>query len=299
MDVLNQLFSTFKVSSEIFHNGQYCGSWAVDTSGLQYMNFHIVSHGECYLTVGDNPKVYSLEEGDMVLFPRDIKHCITNDNTFSQNINARSSIDFTNGKLTDGTGLICGYFAHKHPLISNITEFLPNIVLLQGITKTGSKGSLPYLLNALLHESLSDEQGAKLVMNKIAEAMLAIIFRQHLPINKGIVAALLHPKLSQVVQAIHERPAKKWTVDALADICFLSRVGFNNLFKSVLQLSPMDYVTQWRMCIAYRMLADEQTTTLETALAVGYDNESSFSKAFKRILGVNPGSVRKDSNTIN
>ena len=121
----------------------------------------------------------------MVLFPRDIKHCITNDNTFSQNINASSSIDFTNGTLTDGTGLICGYFAHKHPLISNITEFLPDIVLLKQITKTASKGSLPYLLNALLHESLSDEQGVELVMNKIAEAMLAIVLMDHFLRNRG------------------------------------------------------------------------------------------------------------------
>ena len=84
MDVLNQLFSTFKVSSEIFHNGQYCGSWALDTSGLHYMNFHIVSHGECYLTVGDDPQIHNLEEGDMVLFPRDIRHCISNDDRFSR-----------------------------------------------------------------------------------------------------------------------------------------------------------------------------------------------------------------------
>jgi AraC-like DNA-binding protein len=298
MDVLNQLFSTFKVSSEIFHNGQYCGSWAVDTSGLQYMNFHIVSHGTCYLTVGDDPKVYDLKEGDMVLFPKDIKHCMTNDSTFSQNINTSTSVDFTNGKLTDGTGLICGYFAHKHPLMNNITEFLPDIVLLKKMNKTDSNGSFSHLLNALLHESHSDKPVAKLVMNKIAEALLAIIFRQYLPTNKGIVAALLHPKLSPVIQAIHESPGKNWSVDALADICFLSRAGFSNLFKSVLQQTPMDYVTQWRMCIAYRMLADEKSTTLETALAVGYDNESSFSKAFKRILGVSPGSIRVDSQTL-
>jgi AraC-like DNA-binding protein len=298
MDVLNQLFSTFKVSSEIFHNGQYCGSWALDTSGLHYMNFHIVSHGACYLRVGDDPQVYNLEEGDMVLFPKDIKHCITNDTTFSQSINTGITIDFSKGKLTDGTGLICGYFAHKHPMFNNITEFLPNIVLLKSITKNSSNSSLSYLIAALLQESLSGKPGAELVMNKIAEALLAIVFRQNLPADKGIVAALLHPKLGPVVQAIHESPAKNWTVDAMADIVFLSRAGFSNLFKSVLKETPMDYVTQWRMSLAYRMLADEKHTTLETALAVGYDNESSFSKAFKRILGVSPGSVRTDSKAL-
>jgi AraC-like DNA-binding protein len=299
MDVLNQLFSTFKISSEVFHNGQYCGSWAVDTSGLQYMSFHIISHGSCYMTVGDNPKVYELGEGDLVLFPKDIKHCLTNDHSFSQEINTSTSVDFTNGKLSEGTGLVCGYFAHRHPLISNITEYLPDFVLLKKTTTTMSQNSLSYLLAALLHESLSGQPGSKLVMNRISEALLAIIFRQHMPVNKGFVAALLHPKLSLVIQAIHENPGKDWTVNALAEICFLSRVGFSNLFKSVLQQTPMDYLTQWRMSVAYRMLADEKTTTLETALAVGYDNESSFSKAFKRILNLSPGSVRAGEKNLN
>lgn len=298
MDVLNQLFSTFKVSSEIFHNGQYCGSWALDTSGLHYMNFHIVSHGECYLTVGDDPQIHNLEEGDMVLFPRDIRHCISNDDTFSQNVNTGLSLDFREGKLEGGTGLICGYFAHKHPLFSNITEFLPNIVLLKKTSLNSSNSSLPFLIAALLQESLSGKPGAELVMNKIAEALLAIVLRQSLPADKGIIAALLHPKLAPVVQAIHGSPAKNWTVDAMAEMVFLSRAGFSNLFKSVLKQTPMDYVTQWRMSIAYRMLADEKNTTLETALAVGYDNESSFSKAFKRILGVSPGSVRTDAKVL-
>lgn len=298
MDVLNQLFSTFKVSSEIFHNGQYCGSWALDTSGLHYMNFHIVSHGTCYLTVADNPQIHQLEEGDMVLFPKDIKHCITSDNTFNQKINSGISIDYSKGKVADGTGLICGYFAHKHPMFKNLSEFFPDVVVLKNITQSPLHNSLSYLVSALLQESLSGKPGAELVMNKIAEALLAIIFRQHLPTDKGVVAALLHPKLASVIQAIHADPAKTWTVDALAESVFLSRASFSHLFKSVLNQTPMDYITHWRMCIAYGMLADEKKTTLATALAVGYDNESSFSKAFKRILGVSPGSVRTNSNAL-
>jgi AraC-like DNA-binding protein len=89
-----------------------------------------------------------------------------------------------------------------------------------------------------------------------------------------LIPALLHPTLSPVVEAIHQNPAQSWTVNAMAELCFMSRAGFSSLFKSVLQQTPMEYVTQWRMALAYRMLADEKATTLQTALAVGYDNES-------------------------
>ena len=299
MDILNQLFSTFKVTSQIFHNGQYCGNWSIDTSGTQYMSFHIVNHGRCFLTVEDDPEVFTLEKGDVVLFPNDSKHCITNDESFSQPINQAETISFSEGVINDGTGLICGYFAHNHPLIRNVTAYLPNKVLLKRADLTQKNSSLTFLLEALLKESLSGDVGVELVMNKIAEALLALIFRQHLPTSQGIIAAMAHPQLSKVIQAIHEEPEAKWTVDSMAELCFLSRAKFSDLFKSVLDESPMNYLTQWRISIAYRMLADEKVSTLQAALSCGYDNESSFSKAFKRILGISPGAVRAGESSIN
>ncbi len=292
MDIMNQLFATFKVTSQIFHNGQYCGNWSIDTSGKKYISFHIINHGRCFLTVGDSPQVYTLEEGDVVLFPKDSRHCLTNDETFSQPINQVESTDFDDSMQNDGTGLICGYFAHSHPLIGNITAYLPDKVLLKRAQLSKDNNSAACLLEALLKESLSTSFGAELVMNKIAEALLALVFRNYLPTNHGVIAAMGHPQLSKVIQAIHDKPENKWTVDSMAELCFLSRTKFSDLFKSVLMETPMNYLTQWRISIAYRMLADQKVSTLQAALACGYDNESSFSKAFKRLLGVNPGAVR-------
>jgi AraC-like DNA-binding protein len=292
MSIINQLFSTFKVTSQIFHNGQYCGSWSIDTSGKKYISFHIVNHGRCFLTVGDSPEVYTLEEGDVVLFPNDIRHCLTNDETFSQPINSGGSITFDEGIKEGSTGIICGYFVHNHPLIGNITSYLPDKVVLRRAKLSKDNSSAACLLEALLKESLSDKIGAELVMNKIAEALLALVFRTYLPANHGVIAAMSHPQLSKVIQAIHSNPENKWTVDNMAELCFLSRAKFSDLFKSVLMETPMNYLTQWRISVAYRMLADEKVSTLHAAIACGYDNESSFSKAFKRLLGVNPGAVR-------
>lgn len=129
-------------------------------------------------------------------------------------------------------------------------------------------------------------------MGKIAEAILAMIFRQHLPSETGVLAAAIHPKLALVMPLIHADTDTKWSVEQLAERCFMSRAAFSDLFKSVLHVSPIEYITQWRLSKAYRLLADEKVTTLNAALSCGYDNESSFSKAFKRVLGVSPGAVR-------
>ena len=290
MDVLNQLFSTLKVSANVFHNGQYCGNWAIDTSGSSYISFHVVSHGRCFLSVGTGQTHKAvLEAGDIVLFPRDSKHCLTSDESFNLPVNTQESTGFADGIEPQGTGLVCGYFTHQHPLVEKLTAHMPEFVIIRG---SDTDKGLSYLLKALLSESLVSGKGSELVLGKLSEAILAMLFRDNLAGDEGILAAIAHPKLRYAIEAIHSQPDQKWTVETLAERCHMSRAAFSELFKQITGQSPMEYLTQWRISVAYRLLADENATTLHAALACGYDNESSFSKAFKRVLGLTPGSVR-------
>lgn len=289
MQVLNQLFSTLKVSANVFHNGQYCGNWAIDTSGTSYISFHIVSHGRCFLSV-DQGKTHceQLNAGDIVLFPRDCAHCLTSDESFSQPINTEASIDYSDGLAANGTGLICGYFSHQHPLMEKVTHHLPEYVVVRAESAT----ALAALVKVLLSESMEQSKGSELVMTKLSETILAVLLRDNLATETGVLAAMVHPKIGPTLELMHDKPEHKWTVEELAESRHMSRASFSDLFKQVTGQSPLEYLTQWRLSLAYRMLADENATTLSAALACGYDNESSFSKAFKRVLGVSPGKVR-------
>ena len=292
MDVLNQLFSTLSVKAEVFHNGQYCGNWAIDTSGSHYISFHVVSHGRCFVTSGANgDKVDTMETGDIILFPRDAKHCLSNDPDFKPAVNGSESVTFDDGIIETGTGLICGYFAHSHPFMDQLMAHLPDYILLK--RSEFENQSLGLLIKALLDESVEQSKGSTFILARISEAILASLLREPLSGEQGLLAAIVHPKLSKAIQAIHNKPDERWTIDVLAEVAHMSRAGFADLFRQVVGRSVMDYVTQWRLSLAYRMLADEQASTLQAALACGYDNESSFSKAFKRELGVTPGAVRK------
>ena len=55
----------------------------------------------------------------------------------------------------------------------------------------------------------------------------------------------------------------------------------------------MKYVTRWRMHVALNALQDEGATVAELADRLGYRSEVAFARAFKRVTGVPPGSVRK------
>jgi AraC-like DNA-binding protein len=55
----------------------------------------------------------------------------------------------------------------------------------------------------------------------------------------------------------------------------------------------MAYVTRWRMHVAVTALAHDGATAAELAHRLGYRSEAAFSRAFKRVIGVPPGSVKR------
>ena len=75
-DSISSLFAAFRLEASIFHNAQYCGEWAVDTSGAGWASFHLVTHGSCHLRSPALEESVRLERGDMVIFPRDGGHTV-------------------------------------------------------------------------------------------------------------------------------------------------------------------------------------------------------------------------------
>ena len=56
---------------------------------------------------------------------------------------------------------------------------------------------------------------------------------------------------------------------------------------------PMQYLTQWRMRAAARLLLETRGTAAAIALDVGYDSEAAFARAFKRLVGQPPAAWRR------
>lgn len=290
VDSLSHLLATLRVNANVFHNGQYCGNWAIDTSGSHYISFHAVSYGQCFVKMEGQDEVHTLHAGDVILFPRDAKHVLTSDQAFTQAINTEQSVGFEHLE-PNGTGLVCGYFEHQHPMINEIIGHLPPMII---VTKhQQADAPLSLLTESLLVISKQAGDGVDLMLERLSECILAALLRDHLPLETGILAAMADPKLAPAIKAIFEQPEQKWSVEQLAERCFCSRTSFATLFKQTLGKSPGEFATQWRLGLAYRTLADDGVTTLAAALSCGYESEASFSKAFKRTFGISPGQLRK------
>jgi AraC-like DNA-binding protein len=100
-------------------------------------------------------------------------------------------------------------------------------------------------------------------------------------------------KWGTALSAFHNRVNTPWTAESLAKAAGMSRSAFASRFKGLLGQTPLEYVTEWRMQKAMRLLEQRDKKLIDVTRLVGYESDAGFSKAFKRVVGANPGEYLK------
>ena len=98
---------------------------------------------------------------------------------------------------------------------------------------------------------------------------------------------------------MHEDPAQDWTIDEIGRRIGLSRSALHERFVQLIGVPPMQYLAQWRMQAAARMLLETRATVATIAIEVGHDSEAAFARAFKRFVGQPPATWRRERNAKN
>ena len=131
-----------------------------------------------------------------------------------------------------------------------------------------------------------------LIAQHLAHMMLVQALRLHLAegLNGGVgwLFALADKQMSAAINAMHEEPGYRWTLQELAERASMSRSTFAQKFKETVGKSPMEYLTRWRMLVAGDKLVNSSDPVSVISLALGYESEAAFSTAFKRIMGCSP-----------
>jgi AraC-like DNA-binding protein len=104
----------------------------------------------------------------------------------------------------------------------------------------------------------------------------------------GLLRGLADDRLALALRAIHDRPSHKWTGGTLAKEAAMSRSAFFERFHRVVGTSPMEYVINWRMALARKLLREKSHSLGEIANRLGYTSANSFSIAFTRRFGAPP-----------
>ena len=111
--------------------------------------------------------------------------------------------------------------------------------------------------------------------------------------RRGWLAGLNDAQVGRALTALHAEPARPWTVEELAERAAISRSAFAKRFVELVGEAPMQYLAEWRMHLAKRLLRESTHGLAEIASRVGYESEASFNRAFSRLVGTPPGTWRQ------
>ncbi len=287
-DAFSQIVHLLKLNANVYFNAKVCGNWQMSEHTLSATCFHMVTIGSCVIDVPGHFKQV-LHCGDLVIFPRELAHNITPETSHR---GKPYYLALSVAQDVEGTGMLCGEMRFQHQGSRYILDALPPVFILR---YASSNSWLKSLLEMILAESLVVNPASKILLDKLSELLFTYALRQYLsdhPGEVGMLAIYGHPRLARAAYAIHQHPEQEWTLELLAQQAALSRTSFSETFKAVSGWTPGQYLTWWRMQLAWSLL-QSGIKTAEVAHQVGYQSESAFSRVFQKMFSISAGKVRR------
>lgn len=299
MDPLSSVLSLLQPASYMFRAIDASGDWSIRFPADPGIMCCALLHGQVWLSVEGVGDVL-LEAGDCVLLPKEFA------------VRMGSAIDAPSLDVTElmpqfpeggvvtlnGGGAVFGlggYFEFSGRHAQVLLDVLPPIV---HIRKESDRSALRASIEHIMQELREPQPGGFLVAQHLAHLMLLqalrIFMREERPGSVGWIYALGDRQISMALNAMHADVARRWTIQTLADCASMSRSTFALRFKERVGEAPMDYLTRWRMLLAGARLSGTREPISSIAPSLGYESESAFSTAFRRVMGCSPREYRQE-----
>jgi len=327
-DTLSEVLRAVRLRGAVFYYIEGAAPWVAEAPtapaiipaimpGVEHMiEFHALLEGSCWAAIAGEAPI-RLAAGDLVLFPQGDAHVISSapgmrgpglDTGFffaprpPQLPYALSmkGAEITTARL-DGGGreratVACGFLGLDARPFNPLIAALPRVLHVPGHA-LGADSWIAVFLRAVVAESNQRRPGGEAVLQRMSELLFVEVLRRFAdslpPGQAGWLGALRDPSVGRALALIHDRPGEAWTLERLCEEAGLSRSSLHERFVHFTGQPPMQYLAQWRMQVAAGLLRDTGAKVVDVALQVGYDSEAAFSRAFKRVVGVSPGTWRR------
>jgi AraC-like DNA-binding protein len=312
MDALSDVLRAVRLSGAFFFDVHARAPWVAETPagksvvdamfpGSDHLiSYHAIMEGSCWCTL-DGEQPIKLVAGDIVLLPHGDTHVLATE------IGMRKSPEMSmyrrpdDGRLPsrisvgtqDGAPghFVCGFLGCDSRPYNPLLTALPRVIRVSD----HASGALGAYFRAALAES-KGRMGGECMLGRISELMFVDVVRRYLETlpesRTNWLSGLRDPYVGRALTALHEDPARDWTLEALAQVAALSRSAFAERFSEFVGQPPMQYLTNWRMQLATNHLRNSHESIAAVANRVGYDSEAAFSRAFKKAVGAPPSEWR-------
>jgi AraC-like DNA-binding protein len=319
MDVLSDVLRAVRLTGAIYFDIDAGSPWVGESPGTaeiaaavmpeaeHVISFHAVISGSCWAALGDRsaPPV-PVNAGDVVVFPGGAPNVMSSTPgmrgepyplaAYYRPTDGNLPFELIEGGGGDErTRFICGYLGCDARPFNPLLAALPDMLCVR--KPADGSGWVTELFRMALAEGGARRAGGETILAKLSELMFVEVVRRHLETlpegARGWLSGLRDPHVGAALRLIHARPAEDWTLERLAREVGLSRTTFAARFGNYVEVSPMQYLARWRLQLAGRLLEQPGISIAQAGAEVGYESEAAFNRAFKKQVGVPPGSWRR------
>ena len=283
--LLATVFAAHPVQVTIVSAPDYCGRWFENEPATPQGSFHLIDRGRCWVRSASLAAPLLLQAGDLIVFTRGAAHTL------------HGWLDHEPEPAAEQySTLVCGEFHFSSETRNPLLTALPDAFVVRAADGGSAFRELAQLLSDCARRRLPGQQA---ILDKLADSLFVMAvctYAAQSAGHRGLLAALADPRLAKALSAMHLAPGKPWRVDTLAQVAGMSRTAFSLEFTRVLDVSPFQYLTEWRIAEARRLLRDRRLSVAAVAEQLGYQSEAAFRRTFKRVEGVGPGQLRRAPN---
>lgn len=292
MDPMSDILRLLRPSSYGLRGLDAGGAWAIAFPPAPGLKYYALQSGACWLQRED--AAIRLEAGDLAVISGAERFSLQ-----TARVPAIDAIALFGATPPGETALVGsggevrglgGFFKFAGRHAERMLAALPRVIHLRA---GGGADELQWPITRLMRELRSPQQGGDLIAEHLVQTLLIETLRLHLaspePRGVGWLYALGDPRLRPVLAALHAEPGRRWTLATLAAVAGMSRTSFAERFRRVVGETPIDYLTRWRMLLAADRLRQDPAPISGIAAEFGYESESAFGAAFKRVIGTSPG----------
>ena len=295
-NVLEDVIETLRFRGSIFFHSNLSAPWGMSLSQQDVPRFHIALEGDCY--VGALGQQIAMKSGNIIMLPAGDMHWIADQANRilvpSEEANNACQLGtrlFQIGPVTNR--LMCGMVEyddeHFHPIISA----LPDLFHFDDIQPNDNIWMTVRLIDAEIVRGANKKSG---IVDRLTEVLFMQLLDKYIRENEylaGFLGALRDKRLAKILQLIHHDPAKPWTLKLMSEQVGMSRATLTRYFNRQLGLSPMAYVSRWRMAKAYKLVRYSSFSLERVACDVGFKDARTLRKAFQHQYSISPAELRK------
>lgn len=299
-DPLSDLIRVAELKTVVSGELRASGAWSLRMPKPEGLKFFAVLDGQAWLQLGMQTPV-RLGPGDVVVLRWESTFLLASDLSVEE-VDIRSLLP---GPARGDRSLTLGDGSAFHQIGGHVqvdaerglalAEVLPPFLHLRGDAPEAAV--LRWLVERLFEERRNAQCGNALMVEHLAQMLFMQALRIHLEHSDALppsgLRAMADQRLQPALRRMHEEPGRDWQLDELAKTAAMSRTSFAVRFKAQAGVSPLAYLTRWRMQLARRALRNDPRPFGAWCADLGYASESAFSHAFKRATGLSPAQYRR------